>query len=152
MFCSDCGKEIPAGSKFCPECGKAFGAVPNAPNTASDPAELSVNAAEQDKLMAILAYVFFVIPVVTGTYKTSEFVKYHTNQGAIQFICCVALAVVTYIIGLILLRIGLWVLYWWLFRPLPVLLWLVLCILGIFNVVNNRMKPLPVIGKVTIIK
>jgi uncharacterized membrane protein YvbJ len=42
MFCLDCGKEIPEGSKFCPGCGKAVGAVPNVPNTASysDPAKI----------------------------------------------------------------------------------------------------------------
>jgi len=42
MFCSDCGKEIPEGSKFCSGCGKAVGAASNVQTTAShsDPAKI----------------------------------------------------------------------------------------------------------------
>jgi hypothetical protein len=40
MFCSDCGKEIPAESKFCPGCGKATGSTQNVTNAASDPAKI----------------------------------------------------------------------------------------------------------------
>ena len=39
-FCSNCGKEILEGSKFCPGCGQAVGGAPNATNTASDPAKI----------------------------------------------------------------------------------------------------------------
>jgi len=151
MFCPECGKEVPAGSKFCPDCGKSFGGVPNA---ASGPAGTQADSsdADQNKGMAILAYIFFAIPVVAGTYKTSEFVKYHTNQGAVQFIGCFAFAVVVWILGIILSRIGLWTLYWWLIRPLPGLAWIVFCVLGILNVTKNLMKPLPVVGHIKIIK
>jgi hypothetical protein len=40
MFCSDCGKEIPEGSKFCPGCGKAADGTSNVTNVASDPAKI----------------------------------------------------------------------------------------------------------------
>ena len=150
MFCPDCGKEVPAGGKFCPACGKAFGSVPNA---ASGPGpQADANDVAQNKGMAILAYIFFVIPVLAGTYKTSDFVKFHTNQGAVLIIFSIAFSVLTYILRVILSRIGLWWLSYWLIRPLPGLVWLALCILGIFNVVNKQMKPLPVIGQITIIK
>jgi len=151
MFCPDCGKEVPAGSKFCPDCGKSF---VTAPDAASGPAEpkAAQSDAEQNRLMAVLAYIFFAIPIITGDYKKSEFVKYHTNQGAVMLICCVAFTIVIYIIRLLLSGIGLGVLSYYLIRPLPGLLWLVLCILGILNVTKNLMKPLPVIGNITIIK
>jgi len=152
MFCPDCGKEVPAGSKFCPDCGKSFGDVPNA---ASGPAEQQADAssdADQNKLMAILAYIFFVIPVLTGDYKKSEFIKYHTNQGAVLIIFSVVFSIATYILRIIISRIGLWWLGYYLIRPLPGLAWLVLCILGIVNVTKDLMKPLPVIGNITIIK
>ena len=28
MYCPNCGKQIPEGSKFCPECGMTLGAEP----------------------------------------------------------------------------------------------------------------------------
>ena len=31
MFCTSCGKNIPDGSVFCPECGASLGAAPAAP-------------------------------------------------------------------------------------------------------------------------
>jgi RNA polymerase subunit RPABC4/transcription elongation factor Spt4 len=49
MFCSNCGKEIPEGSKFCPGCGKAADGTSNA---ASDPAKILKEGEFSQKLGA----------------------------------------------------------------------------------------------------
>jgi uncharacterized membrane protein len=160
MFCPNCGKEVPAGSKFCPGCGKASGTVPNAPNTASGSAEPQANPndAEQNKGMAVLAYILFFIPLLAGTHKTSDFVKYHTNQGIVLVIFCIAFGIVTGILSAILVAIATASFSLGLLMAIPTLfglLWLIpilLCILGIVNAATGKMKPLPVIGKFTILK
>jgi uncharacterized membrane protein len=88
-------------------------------------------------LMAILAYILFLIPLLTGDAKRNEFVKYHAKQGFAIFIASVFLMVVgwvlpfLYIIPIIpLLQLGLFILF----------------ILGIVNVANNQKRSLPVIG------
>ena len=35
MFCSNCGKQIPDGSAFCPECGATLGGAQAAPQGAA---------------------------------------------------------------------------------------------------------------------
>jgi len=157
MFCPDCGKEIPAGSKFCPDCGKSFGAAPNAPNTASGPAEQQADASdvEKNKGMAILAYILFFIPLLTGDHKTSPFVKYHTNQAIVLWLAAIAV----YIALTIIIMIFAFVLPWGLWKFIRIIFYLVryaplvLGIIGIINAVQGQMKPLPIIGnKFTILK
>jgi len=157
MFCPECGKQIPTGSKFCPECGKTTGAAPNAPGTASAPAGPQGDA-EQNKGMAILAYILFFIPLLAGTHKTSNFVKYHTNQGIILVIFYIAFAIVTSILFAILMGIAAATLAVGLMLAVPTifgLLWilpLILVVIGIVNAATGKMKPLPIIGKFNILK
>jgi uncharacterized membrane protein len=111
--------------------------------------------------MAIIAYILFFIPLLTGDYKKSEFVKYHTNQGTILFISAVGLSIVYSILWGILsaifvtsLLIGGLAIFGAIVMILK-LIWLVpiiFCILGIVNAANGNMKPLPLIGNFVIIK
>jgi len=159
MFCPDCGKEVPAGSKFCPGCGKATGAVPSAAS-ASGPAEpqTAQGDAEQNKGMAILAYLLFFVPLIAGTHKTSNFVRYHTNQGIVLIIFYVAFGIVISILSAIIVGIASATFAFGLLLAIPTivgLLWLVplvLVIIGIVNAATGKMKPLPIIGKFTILK
>ncbi len=100
---------------------------------------------DNDKLMGILAYlgVLVIVPIIAG--GNSKFIKYHANQGLVNILFAVALMAVTMVVTLAVPPVGmlLWVLY---FAPT------VLAIMGILNVVNNEMKPLPVIGGVTLLK
>jgi len=159
MFCPDCGKEVPAGSKFCPGCGKAADSIPNAAS-ASGPAEpqTAQSDAEQNKGMAILAYILFFIPLLAGTHKTSPFVKFHTNQGIVLVIFYVGYAIIsgilTAILTAVLIASGAYGLLALIGTVLG-LLWfvpLILCIIGIVNAATAKMKPLPIIGKFTILK
>jgi uncharacterized membrane protein len=54
-----------------------------------------------DKSMAVLAYILFFVPLVTGAHKRSPFVRFHANQGTV-----LAIAAAFYCIGVpILLNI-----------------------------------------------
>jgi len=116
--------------------------------------------AEANKAMAILAYIIFFIPLLTGDYKKSPFVKYHTNQGTILFIAsmifAVAYSIVTGVLSALILRsFALWGV-WSAISTILGLLWLAPtagCIYGIVNAATGKMKPIPLIGdKYTIIK
>jgi uncharacterized membrane protein len=114
--------------------------------------------------MAILAYFFFPIPLLTGAHRTSSFVKYHTNQSIVLFL----FVIVYYIIILILLGLGAGVLMaglmsggsWGLFgfgliptlMLLACLIPLILYIWGVINAALGRMKPVPIVGRITILK
>jgi uncharacterized membrane protein len=118
------------------------------------------NDAEANKGMAVLAYILFFVPLLAGTYKTSPFVKYHTNQGTILAIFAVALVIAENILLAILRVILLDVFYIWgaysMLSLILNILWLAptaLCIIGIVNAVGGKTQPLPVIGdKFTILK
>ena len=131
------------------------------PVTPGAPPQDAARDAQDNKTMAILAYILFFIPLLTGAHKTSPFVKYHTNQGTVLCIATVAYSVVSAILRSII-RVPVRVLgvaagYYtpvWLSTILMLLSipFLVLCILGIINAVNGKTQPLPVIGGITIIK
>jgi uncharacterized membrane protein len=108
--------------------------------------------------MSILAYILFFVPLIAGAHKTSETVKFHTNQGTVLFIATliwgVAYSILTAILTAIFLAIGAWGLLAVLLTILGIL-WLapaVLVVLGIVNAATDKLRPLPVIGKITIIK
>jgi len=114
--------------------------------------------AEDNKGMAILAYLLFIIPLLTGAHKTSKFVLYHTNQGIVLWIATlifsIAYGILMAIFSAILLGLFAWRI-WAVFSTILSLLWilpLILFIIGIVNAVQGKMKPLPIIGGFTILK
>ncbi|MCL2530340.1 MAG: zinc ribbon domain-containing protein [Coriobacteriia bacterium] len=103
------------------------------------------NDVEANKGMAILAYIIFFIPLIAGTYKTSPFVKFHTNQAIILVICnfCFMVAMGILITVLALTPLGflsffISILY---FAPL------VFVIIGIVNAASGKFEKLPLIGE-----
>ncbi|MDR1464292.1 MAG: zinc-ribbon domain-containing protein [Oscillospiraceae bacterium] len=147
-FCGKCGTQVQEGVKFCPSCGAQT----------EEAQQTQAADAQANKTMAILAYILFFIPLITGDHKKSPFVKFHTNQGTVLFIAAVAWGIAENIV-LAILRAIFWNGYTWgvygLFSTILNILWLaptVLCVLGIINAVNGRQKELPVIGKFKIIK
>jgi len=91
--------------------------------------------------MAVLAYILFFVPLLTGDAKKDDFVKFHTKQGLVLFLTVVLINVVRWMMPFSL--------YWtlgWIFWLLSMGT-LVLLIIGIVNAVNGKKEMLPVIGK-----
>jgi len=143
-FCSNCGSKVDDGVKFCPSCGTSMSGAPAKAQAEAEEIQADPSDAEQNKGMAIVAYILFFVPLLTGDHNKSPFVKYHTNQGTILFIFAVGGWIVSSI--LMILLIG------FLLGFVISITSLVFLVIGIINVVNGRMKPLPIIGKFTIIK
>lgn len=89
-------------------------------------------SANNDKGMAIVAYIIFFIPLLISKNR-SAFLNFHINQGLSLFIVAIVGNVVLSFLGYMIVNV------WG-------LLMLVLVIMGIMNASNNQMKELPVIG------
>lgn len=120
----------------------------------SEPSNSPVqNDVEQNKIMAILAYVGILVLVPLFAAKESKFARYHTNQGLILAICevvyCIVDAIIIRILYAISWRIG------WSLSPILALIglvFLVLSIMGIANAAQGKEKELPIIGKYSLLK
>ncbi len=90
----------------------------------------------QKNILAVISYIGFLCLVPILMKEKDEFVKFHAKQGLVLFAC----EVVTWIVFSIIL-------YIWLLVNLFLILWVVLSIIGIMNVLNNRKKEIPLVGK-----
>lgn len=97
----------------------------------------------QVRLFGIIGYIFpilFFLPLVTDG-KDNSFAKYHANQQLLLLLFLVIGNMAAGILTVILIGLLLYPVVW--------LFWLVCMILGIMNVVNEKEKPLPLIGTIT---
>jgi uncharacterized membrane protein len=158
-FCPKCGAQIEDGVKVCPTCGENLevkddvaAKVTELTNTADITDTLDPNDIQNNKVMAILAYLSWLVLIPLFAAKDSAFARFHVKQGLLLAICEVIVAVVFAILNAILGSI------------LPVLLlvtgiinWIiniiffVLSIIGIINAAQGKAKELPIIGKIKIL-
>ena len=167
ISCDHCGVPLNASTNFCTNCGKPVlpesfeqrgayaGTVPdsysaafpqNTPSLYDETADISNN-----KIYAVLCYLwaFLLIPMFTS--KGSRFLRFHVNQGLVLVLCEICSVILLTIIEHIFmytpvffLSILLWTVYW--------ITMVVYIIRGIVNAVGGTKKPLPVIGKIKILK
>ncbi len=157
-FCGNCGTKVEDGKKFCPTCGapmEATGAQPqqtppqasaqeklaNLNNPADTTARFDPADIEANKIMAVLAYILFLIPLLAA--KESPYAKFHTNQGLLVFLAAIAVSFVGGIIP---------ILGWFVILPVGCIVVAVIGIIGIINAWTGKAKELPIIGKIQIIK
>jgi uncharacterized membrane protein len=150
MYCGNCGKQIEDGMAFCPTCGKSIGA-------STQGGAKQTAAGDNTKTMSVIAYFMFFVPLLAGTHKTSEAVRFHTNQGTVLFIAASIYGVVYAILAGALGAVLMWkapgvAAFLIALLSIPYLGFLVLWIIGIVNAVQGRQQPLPLIGKIIIIK
>ena len=88
---------------------------------------------QNDKTMAILAYIIFFIPLL-AVKNRSQFLNFHINQGLILFIVAIVGSVALSFIPVSFIY-TIWN-----------LLIFILAIIGIINASKNEMTSLPVIG------
>lgn len=97
----------------------------------------------QVRLFGILGYIFpilFFLPLVTEA-KDNAFAKYHANQQLLLLLFLIIGNTAASILTVILIGLLLYPVVW--------IFGLVCMVMGILNVVNDREKPLPLIGTVT---
>jgi len=174
-FCTKCGMSVADGVKFCPSCGQSMGEVPQQPAQQAYTPPVQQPYQQQgyqqpgqpqpgfqqpyqqpgfaqpggfvdpqkdaldNKTNGIFCYlgILLLIPLLQGTHNTSPFVKYHLNQGIILAIAWIAFSLI--------------VPFLW-FLSILYLAPFVFMVLGIMNVVNGKMVPLPLIGGISILK
>ncbi len=96
---------------------------------------------EKNKVMAILAYILFLIPLLAA--GESPYARYHANQGLLLFIG----ALIINVVGGVVPFLG-----WLIVLPLGNLALLILAIMGIVRAAQGQVKPLPIIGGITLLK
>ncbi|MBP3696889.1 MAG: zinc ribbon domain-containing protein [Clostridia bacterium] len=152
LTCKQCGTQVEDGVMNCTNCGTSIEAPvqQNQPfdlsekfnelnNTADTTSEYDAQDIEKNKVMALLAYIIFLIPLLAA--KDSKFARFHANQGLVLFLGGIIASVVA-----VIPVIG------WIVAPIAGLVITVLAIIGILNALNGRAKELPVIGKFKILK
>ena len=165
-FCGNCGTKVEDGKKFCPECGTSLEAkapqqaqqepqpqqnqqippqqpqpAPNTKGGADYTAQFDPADIEASKMMALLSYIIFFIPLLAA--KGSKYAMFHANQGLILFLAGIAVSIAGSIIP---------ILGWFLILPVGCIIVAVLGIMGIINAWKGVAKDLPIIGKMRIIK
>lgn len=108
-----------------------------------DPADI-----EQNRIIAVFAYLSWLVLVPIFAAKDSKFARFHANQGLV-------LAIVEIFCGIVLGFFSNLPLVGWIFSlvgSLFGLVCLVFAVLGIVNAAGGRAKDLPIIGKFRILK
>ena len=152
LTCKQCGTQVEDGVMNCTNCGASIEAPvqQNQPidlsekfnefnNTADTTAEYDAQDIEKNKVMALLAYIIFLIPLLAA--KDSKFARFHTNQGLVLFIGGILSSVIAAIpiIG-------------WIIAPIAGIIITILAVIGIVNALGGKAKELPIIGKFKILK
>ncbi len=152
LTCKQCGAQVEENMKHCTSCGAPMETpsqqkeqidisekLTQLNNTADTTAEYDAQDIEKNKVMAVLAYIIFLIPLLAA--KDSKFARFHTNQGLVLFIAAVVLSIIASIpiIG-------------WIIAPIIALAVTILAIIGIINALGGKAKELPIIGKFKILK
>ena len=113
--------------------------VTNLNNTADITEQFDKDDIEKNKVMGLLAYILFFIPLLAA--KDSPFARYHANQGLVLFLAAILSSVI-----LIIPILG------WIIAPILSIVITVLAVIGIINALNGKAKELPIIGKFKILK
>lgn len=118
-------------------------------NTADSTNEFDPKDIEQNKVMAILAYLGILVLVPIFAAKGSKFARFHANQGLILCIIGIILYLLVQVLLVISVKLA---------AILGIFMWiielgiLVLAIIGIINAAKGRAKELPLVGNYRILK
>ena len=117
-------------------------------NTPDTTAEYDAADIEQNKVMALLSYLWLLFLVPLFLAKESKFARFHANQGIVLAVAGTAIGIILGIaafIPVVNIIVGI-------VGGLVELAVLALTVLGIYNAVQGKAKELPLIGKYKILK
>ena len=149
--CKKCGAELPQNAAKCPKCGaptpaqQAKDFVNNVNNTPDYSAQFDANDIANNKVMAILAYLSWLILIPLFLAKESKFARFHVNQAIVLVIASFVLGIISGVCTAIVPILGIIFL-------IPELACLALMILGIVNAAQGKAKELPIVGNIRIFK
>jgi uncharacterized membrane protein len=129
------------------------GQVPAFMNTPDSTGQYHPQDIQNNKVMAVLAYIGILVLVPLFAAKESPFARFHTNQGLVLLIVDVIGIVLNYVLGAIFFAIS-WKLLF-LTTIISLVIWLGLLafsVIGIVNAASGKAKQLPLIGKITLLK
>jgi len=101
----------------------------------------------ENKLWGILSYISILCLIPLFTKKDNDFVYFHAKQGLVLFIAEIIWYVITSIVSALFLKNIVALSIWGVIATLVYLGLVILAILGIINVVQDKKKELPLIGK-----
>ena len=85
---------------------------------------------ESGKVMAIISYFIFFVPLLVEDARKNKFVMYHVQQSIVLLIAYVICTILT----VVLIGLFLYILVF--------ILWLI----GLINAIQGKVKPVPIIG------
>lgn len=156
-FCSNCGKAVPEGDRYCAYCGTPAGgtgeARHNYPQPTAKPADITDHTAEFDsedisanKVICMLPYLLGCVGVIIAMLgqSTSKYVAFHVRQ------------VLKIVVVEALLTICALVLCWTVIVPaaavICMVITLVLRIMGFVYVCGGKAKEIPIISSLGFLK
>lgn len=161
-FCNKCGAKVDDGVNNCPNCGEPvkveaapvssntgtdvnnfIGKVMALNNTADTTDQYDKKDIEDNMLMGILAYFSILVLIPIFAAPNSKFARFHANQGLILLIAEVAVCIVRTVLR-----------FWIIDIICKILMFaiLVFAVIGIYNVVKGKVKELPLVGNIKILK
>ncbi len=117
-------------------------------NTKDSTSGFDLNDIQQNKVMAILAYLSWLVLIPLFAAKESKFARYHCNQGIMLAIAEIIVWVIFGILSIIPYVGFIFIVL----NSLISLVCLVFAVTGIINAANGKAKELPFIGKFNILK
>ena len=128
-------------------------------NTTYYTSDFSKTDIEANKGPALLSYFGLLVLIPIFAAKHSPYARYHANQGLVLFVGMLVWAVIDGAVTALLRALlgnalGLWGMYSLCGTALNIVYagFSILAVIGIINVLNERAKELPIIGKYKILK
>lgn len=117
-------------------------------NTNDSTNEFTQEDIECNKVMAVLAYLSWLVIIPLFGAKGSKFARFHCNQGIVLAITELVVVIICGILD------GIPVIGWvfGIIEGLMGLVCFIFAMLGIINAANGRAKDLPIVGNIRILK